>query len=189
MVKAGSLKKNKTKRKCFFTQHIMKLCYSSTQDAEETWRINWSKINKIIGLGSFIRRGPLVIINEVGGTSRSGNPGAIDFRKWDTVTRKGSCFPGPIFPLDFCHWGEPEAATRRRDLRLKQSSPSAGNSPKLGAWCSPAETHGALLWEGACHLHGGQNRRSYLRIWHTSAASLCSLQSLSGHSKLVVLGE
>lgn len=96
----------------------MKLC-----DAEETRRMNWLKINKIMGLGNFIRRGPLVVINEVDGTSRSGNPGAIAFRKQDTVTRKGSCFPGPIFSLGFYYWGMPEAATRPRDLRLKQRGP------------------------------------------------------------------
>jgi len=54
-----------------------------------------------MGLGNFIRRGPLVVINEVGGTSRSGNTGAVDFRKQDTVTRKGSRFPGPIFSPGF----------------------------------------------------------------------------------------
>lgn len=54
-----------------------------------------------MGLGNFIRRGLLVVINEVGGTSRSGNPGAIDFRKQDNVTRNELCFPGPIFSLGF----------------------------------------------------------------------------------------
>lgn len=54
-----------------------------------------------MGLGNLIRRGLLVVINDVGGTSRSGNPGAIDFRKQDNVNRNELYFSGPIFSLVF----------------------------------------------------------------------------------------
>jgi len=55
----------------------MKLCYSLTQDAEETRRINLIP-NKIMGLGNFISGAPLVVINELSGTSTE-TSGAIDF--------------------------------------------------------------------------------------------------------------
>lgn len=165
----------------------MKLWYSSAQDAEETWRINSFKINKMMGLGNLIRRGLLVVINDVGGTSRSGNPGAIDFRKQDNVNRNELYFSGPIFSLVFYYWGIPEAATRPRDLRLKQSSPPAGNGLKQWAWFSPAETHRSLLWGGGCHLHWGQNKR--LGFQNLSAESLCFKQDLSGRSRFLKLGE